>query len=162
MKATKKTDSRLRPETMDYSEAVFAKMVSRGNHMSAKVKTCGKLTEYDICDGIDVDPQVIALVLGKIAEKVGEGYEVQLCESVRFYQCLEKFKTPFICAASMGDFRKAVAGKTVCLTRKCKPITPEKAVKVNEDLRKAKMVTPDTMVTCPKCGTEFRVGKKIG
>jgi len=101
-----------------------------------------------------------------------KGYEVRLTsqcdgEAIRLYPCLDAdYKTMFVAAMTMGSFRQSIGdipfrmehcGETVDPTTECEA-KQRKAETIRETRRN---VTPDTVVTCPKCGNEFRVGKVL-
>lgn len=85
-------------------------------------------------------------------------------EAIRLYRVLtHKLDEQFIAAQTMGDFRHGISdNRSVRFTHRNKTMTRKEVERVNLD-QKAKRanVTPDTLVTCPACGTEFRVGKSL-
>jgi len=107
----------------------------------------------------------------EIVRYLTSGYEVRIGSvksGIRLFPYLNTdFKTQRIVAQTHGDFREAI-----------KDCPWEESGKVKHDLGeldelrnrrnefqregyKLASVTPDTMVECPKCGTTFRVGKKL-
>ena len=74
--------------------------------------------------------------------------------------------TMIVCARTMGAFRKAtLADKRARLVRHGEEVSAQDAADYMS-ARRAETppcdeVTPDTTVTCPNCGTTFRVGRRI-
>ena len=113
-----------------------------------------------------------------IADSLQKGCEVRLTafgkEAIRLYPCLDKdYKAMFVAAQSMGDFRSGtyngIKFKIAKRHRKSeRDWTPEDFRELSKKTNKERnrriyhSVTPDTMVTCPECGFEFRVGKPMG
>ena len=85
-------------------------------------------------------------------------------EAIRLYRVLTaKLDEQFIAAQTMGDFRHGINdNRKLRFTHGKKTVAKKDVERVNLD-QKAKRtnVTPDTLVTCPACGTEFRVGKSL-
>lgn len=108
-----------------------------------------------------------------IVEKLQDGYEVRLCisdkEAIRLFPVLSTdLKSVYVCAQSMGSFRaNTYSTNEVSLHRRGKEMTKDEvdsmvstAKKRNEDWKKNVIeVTPDTVLTCPTCGTLLRVGR---
>ena len=110
----------------------------------------------------------------RIATMLGCGYEVQLTvnskEAFRMYPCAKSdFKSMFLRCQAMGEFGEAIyRGRKLTFTsrRGYRRIEREE---VDERVERAKReaadkrehVTPDSVVTCPQCGYEFRVGKTL-
>ena len=97
------------------------------------------------------------------------GYEVRLAnakgEAIRLYPCLMKdLKTMFVGAMTMGEFRSMLSDKKARLVNRGEEVDGESLAeeqKKRYEEAQSVRITPDTMVTCPKCGTQFRVGKKL-
>ena len=99
------------------------------------------------------------------------GFEVRLGneqgDAIRLYPCMGKdFDTMFAAAMTTGDFRNCLNDKKAKVIRRFgKAVTVDEAVeegkKKYEASKAHQAVTPDTMVKCPKCGCEFRVGKVL-
>lgn len=116
-------------------------------------------------------------VLKEAKEWLRRGYEVRLCDeherdAIRIYPLADKdCKTMYPQAATMGDFRKyALAGKTLRVKNNDRELSDAEAVKLVREQRnrhevaelsQMACVTPDTVVKCPNCGTQFRVGKTL-
>lgn len=85
-------------------------------------------------------------------------------EAIRLYRVLTtKLDEQFIAAQTMGDFRHGITDhRKLRFTHGKKAMTKKDVERFNLD-QKAKRtnVTPDMLVTCPACGTEFRVGKSL-
>ncbi len=96
-----------------------------------------------------------------------KGYEVRLCgkasEAIRLYPCVEQdMETMFVAAQTMGKFRTSLSTKKVKLLRKGVEATTADMINLNRDQKEEiARVSPDCTVTCPNCGTTFRVGKKL-
>jgi len=102
------------------------------------------------------------------------GYEVRLRserdgEALRLYPCLDaEYRTMFVAAMTMGGFRQAIGDISFRMEHCGERVDPEaeneakrrKAETIRE-MRRSN-VTPDKVVTCPRCGTEIRVGKTLG
>jgi len=99
-------------------------------------------------------------VLEWAREQLRDGYDVELAGALRLYVCVERMKTPFIAAKTIGAYRKSVSDKAVKPFRKEEAVTPEKITNMN-NARKSEFrhVTPETIVQCPECGARFKVGK---
>jgi len=124
-----------------------------------KVKTAGT-KRMDISDVIDDARQYLR-----------NGYEVRFAcgergDAIRLYPCLDaNFSQMFAAAQTMGALRSCIGDIPFRIVRRDGMDVEgakeerEQAQKEAAALRKAS-VTPDTMVTCPACGFEFRVGRK--
>ena len=110
-----------------------------------------------------------------IVKCLREGYEVRITDAmdndiIRLFPCVKTdMKTMFVTAQSMGDFRECIGDKKVRSIHCGKEISDNEVsrlkneqTKAYKEARRRLTVSPDTMVTCPKCGTEFRVGKQLG
>ena len=114
------------------------------------------------------DPKAITDLLRK-------GYEVRLAfwggeDAIRLYPIMSTdFKRMEVKADTMGSFRTdtlsdkkavfAMMGQQVPKS-KVEEFTVAKVCQPKGGGPEAGYVTPDTMVTCPKCGNRFRVGRK--
>ena len=95
------------------------------------------------------------------------GYEVRILDddgnpAIRLYPCVERdMKSMFVASQTMEDFRHSLRGKKIAFTHNGDDLSEEDAVDLAEKSKqRGDEVTPDKMVTCPKCGKHFRVGKK--
>ena len=111
--------------------------------------------------------------MSRITKMLGSGMEVRLDfggdGAIRLYPCAAAdFKTMFVAADTMGEFRHAVySGKNLAFTsrhgrRSVSREEVEGRVERVEQARAERVhVTPETVATCPKCGFEFKVGKSL-
>ena len=127
------------------------KVITRG---VAKVELTGRQTE-------------------RIAKMLASGMEVRLAmggeEAIRLFPCAATdFRTMFVAAETMGGFRHEVyRGRSLAFTsrrgarRVGRDEVDERVERVCAERKGRVHVTPDTVVACPKCGFEFRVGKTL-
>jgi len=129
--------------------------------MRRKVRTVGTV-QIDVADLFEEAKQLLR-----------QGYEVRLTsendgEAIRLFPCLDaNYSQMFVAAMSMGTFRTTVADIPFRMTHcgeevDVKTASEEKAKKAETIRQNRQHVTPDTVVKCPNCGTEFRVGKTLG
>ena len=105
----------------------------------------------------------------KIIDYLKSGYEVRLFNgSVRLYHCVDKeFRTMYIAAATLADsrVRGCVNDVEFDFVRRDGKHDVQDVIDLELDHRQAKdemvHVSPDTVVECPKCGFQFRVGKTL-
>ena len=109
----------------------------------------------------------------RITKMLGSGMEVRLDfggdGAIRLYPCAAAdFKTMFVAADTMGEFRHAVyRGRNLAFTsrRGRRSVSREEVEGRVERVEAARQershVTPETVVECPKCGFEFKVGKSL-
>ena len=112
-----------------------------------------------------------ALTKEAIVKYLREGYEVRITDAndkdmIRLFPCMSKdMKKLTITAQTMGEFRECISDKKVHIYHGGKELSKHQAEKMvieqRERVENRLAVTPDTVVTCPKCGTEFRVGKEL-
>ena len=111
----------------------------------------------------------------EVKEKLRQGYEVVLADLkgngvLRLFPCMNSnFTEMYVSAQTLGDFRhKTLEGikwhTTYCGQDRSNDEVRELNDAVREENAKRKFieVTPDTIIECPKCGTEIRVGKVLG
>ena len=122
--------------------------------------------------------KVISLPIGFVNEEdiignLRKGFEVRLTmfgkEAIRLFPVLAAdFKSVYVCAQSMGSFRTSTyTANKVELYSKRKAISDDEVEKMksaavarNEAWKKNMIeVTPDTVLTCPTCGTLLRIGR---
>ena len=102
-------------------------------------------------------------LIAKAFEKLRQGYEVRFLDelgedAIRIYPVVTKGKdTMEVCTRAMGGFKQTLSDKRVKLASL--PKKDEEAENEDEG-EKDEEVTPDQLVTCPKCHKRFRVGKK--
>lgn len=165
-------ESEIRLKVTNWDTEVPVMTIKRSSQPSnRKVITKGVINSWN-------NPMVAnddAAVLTRILDYVRAGYEYRMIdengeEALRFIPVVEKdMKTVSLVAQTMGSFRKALNDKEVKPFYRGEEVTRTKAAKLIEDeaekgreyQRNRVNVSPDTLVTCPKCGTEFRVGKKL-
>ena len=104
------------------------------------------------------------------------GNEVRLIfpemeDAIRLFPCMDqKRERMSVIAQTMGDFREVLADKKVRLVHKGKEVSRKYLGEMEKHAREMRLgqyaraverahVTPDTVVECPKCGFEFRVGR---
>ena len=100
-----------------------------------------------------------------ITKALRHGYEPRMAESVRFVHMVDaNFTNMRVSVQPMGCFRNCLEGVSFRLRYGEREVSAQDAerlrdeVEVEEDLE----VSPDQMITCPKCHKRFRVGKKQG
>ena len=111
--------------------------------------------------------------MGGIMKMLGSGMEVRLDfggeDAIRLYPCAAAdFRTMFVAADTMGEFRHAVyRGKSLSFTSRrgrravSSEEVEERVVRVETARQERAHVTPETVVACPRCGFEFKVGKSL-
>lgn len=113
--------------------------------------------------------------IADIIAAVRRGYEVRVIDddghhAVRFYPCLDAdYACMFIAAQTMGNFRHSLSDIPFRMMHCGEEVSGTEAERDRKNaqarLRRENdsrvNVTPDTVVTCPECGTEFRVGKVL-
>ena len=111
-----------------------------------------------------------ARILEAVVDQLRQGNEVRLCDgdndAIRLYPCLQQdMKTMFVACSSMGEFRNSLNDKKAKLFRLGEERSAKDMVEfqkaVAEEIKSCKHVSPSTIVRCPKCGEEFRVGKQL-
>jgi len=113
--------------------------------------------------------------LNEIYDELLAGKEVRICnqrfgEAIRLYPCLNSdYSEMFAAAQTIGEFRKSLKDVKFKMVHCGMDVDPKEALKdkefrkqaIAEKRQKRVNVTPDTIVSCPECGTEFRVGKSL-
>jgi hypothetical protein len=111
--------------------------------------------------------------MGGITKMLGSGMEVRLDfggeDAIRLYPCAATdFRTMFVAADTMGEFRHAVyRGKSLSFTSRrgrravSREEVEERVGRVETARQERAHVTPETLVACPRCGFEFKVGKSL-
>lgn len=175
----KKTNSNkpeeIRLKVTNWDEAVPT-MVCRehGANASRKVLTRGVIRSCEMNAGA-FEEECAAVALRLVAEALRSGYEYRMCDdegedAVRFIPMVAKdMKTVYICAETMGAFRAELKDKIVTPFYRGEPVSSRRASdllanKMALDRKyhsERKTVTPDTVVECPECGCEIRVGKQL-
>ena len=107
-------------------------------------------------------------LINRITKLLRSGYEVRISDAIRIYPCMEKdLKTMFAASQTIGEFRSClgdIKAKTIWRGKEVDPDEKAGEAKArNNEYKRERAekieVTPDTMVTCPECGAEFRVGR---
>ena len=111
--------------------------------------------------------------MGGIMKMLGSGMEVRLDfggeDAIRLYPCAATdFRTMFVAADTMGEFRHAVyRGKSLSFTSRrgrravSREEVEERVGRVERARQERAHVSPETVVACPRCGFEFKVGKSL-
>ena len=111
--------------------------------------------------------------MSRITKMLGSGMEVRLDfgggGAIRLYPCAAAdFRTMFVAADTMGEFRHAVyRGRNLAFTSRRgrrsvgSEEIAERVGRVERARRERVHVTPETVVACPECGFEFKVGKSL-
>ena len=99
------------------------------------------------------------------------GFEIRLKDAdgedaIRLYPCLDADYTEMFAAAqTMGEFRHGLKDIGFTMKRSGNYANREEATAARARTKALKVrrqnVTPDTIIVCPKCGTEIRVGKTL-
>ena len=140
--------------------ATWAK--GRGKKPSRKVMTNGT-------ERIGLSDRMGERVVGLLSRGMEVRLEIAGEDAIRLYPCaMADFKTMFVATEAMGDFRHApYRGRKLAFTSKRgrRRIGEEeigrRVARACGTAQERPHVTPDTVVTCPKCGAEFRVGKTL-
>ena len=155
MGKTKITEKRIRCTNWESENLVSLRAKGKNHTVSRKVLT----KDVRSLDAGDLIYDVMRLLK--------QGYEVRLNDhggdaAIRLYPCVDKeMKAMYVASQTMGDFRHSLKGKRITFTRGGEDISEEEALDFAKKCKqRGDEVTPDKMVTCPKCGKHFRVGKK--
>ena len=121
-------------------------------------------------------------LLPRIVELVRQGYAVNLCgeeyadkhnpkgAAIQIKPAVDgDLKAIHIIAATLGKFKTATSDIKFHYSRNGKDVSKAAILREAEEVRaKAqerreflKCVSPDSVVTCPQCGTSFRIGKTL-
>ena len=158
------TDSRTRIECTDWDEDVPVATWAKGRRRmpARKVITRG-VAKVELTRG----------QTSRITKMLGSGMEVRLDfggdGAIRLYPCAAAdFRTMFVAADTMGEFRHAVyRGRNLAFTSRrgrrsvSREEVEERVGRVEQARQERVHVTPETVVECPKCGFEFKVGKRL-
>jgi len=139
-----------------------------------------KISKLDIHSGVSrkvLTNGIVKIVqpelLNKLQEYLRAGKEVRLVDgngddAIRFFPCADKFCEKIeVVATTMGEFRNSLSDipmRRVMHRKECSAEEVSEAISEHYEKRNKSArqnVTPDTVVTCPSCGTEFRVGKQL-
>lgn len=112
-----------------------------------------------------------AKLINDLIRNLRMGFDVYLSndegDAVRLYACMKSdCSTMFVTAQTMGKFRNSLSDKKAKVTYRGKEVDGEtlatEAKERHEEYKASRLeVTPDTIVICPECGAEIRVGKSM-
>lgn len=110
-------------------------------------------------------------IIADAMNQLRAGFEVRLKDAegddaIRLYPCLDADYTEMFAAAqTMGEFRHGLKDIGFTMKRSGNYANREEATAARARTKALKVrrqnVTPDTIIVCPKCGTEIRVGKTL-
>ena len=111
-------------------------------------------------------------IIADAMNQLRAGFEVRLLDAerkdaIRLYPCLDADYTQMFAAAqTMGEFRHGLKDIGFTMKRSGNFANREEATEARARRSSAikarrQNVTPDTIIVCPKCGTEIRVGKTL-
>ena len=158
------TDSRTRIECTDWDEEVPVATWAKG---------CGRKPARKVITKGVAKVELTKAQTERIAKMLGSGMEVRLAiggeDAIRLYPCAATdFKTMFVAAETMGEFRHAAyRGRHLSFTSRNgrrKVEEDEIEERVSRACRIAAgraHVSPASVVRCPRCGFEFKVGKSL-
>ena len=157
---SKKEDRPLEPVGKWEATVSLSSKGSNRADMRRKVRTNG-IRRIDASD-----------IIADAMNQLRAGFEVRLIdadrnEAIRLYPCLDADYTEMFAAAqTMGEFRHSL--KDIGFTMKRsgnyanrEEATAARARRTTAIRARRQNVTPDTIIVCPKCGTEIRVGKTL-
>ena len=156
------TDTRIECTNWDDEVAVATWTMGRARKPARKVLTRG-VAKVELTRG----------QTSRIAKMLGSGMEVRLDfggeDAIRLYPCAATdFRTMFVAADTMGEFRHAVyRGRNLAFTSRhgrravSREEVEERVGRIEQARQERVHVTPETVVACPECGFEFKVGKSL-
>ena len=110
-------------------------------------------------------------IIADAMNQLRAGFEVRLKDAegddaIRLYPCLDAdYSEMFAAAQTMGEFRHGLKDIGFTMKRSGNYANREEATAARARTKALKVrrqnVTPDTIIVCPKCGTEIRVGKTL-
>ena len=130
-----------------------------------KVKVRGILRDAWLEEEAGIEAGGVQRLVEAIRKALRHGYEPRLAESVRFVHLVDAdFANMRVSVQPMGSFRDCLVGVGFTLRYDGREMSPAEA----EGLRggeggedETDAVTPDPIVTCPKCHKRFRVGRAM-
>ena len=130
-----------------------------------KVKVRGILRDEWLEQEADLEPGAVHRLVEAIKKALRHGYEPRMDESVRFVHMVDaNFANMRVSVQPMGSFRGCLEGVSFRLKYDGREVSPEEADGLREpedgEGEEESEVSPDQMITCPKCHKRFRVGKK--
>ena len=132
-----------------------------------KVKVRGILRDAWLEKEAGLDAGSIKRLMEAITKALRHGYEPRMAESVRFVHMVDaNFTNMRVSVQPMGSFRNCLEGVSFRLRYGEREMSAEEADGLREpdtgEEEAETEVSPDQMITCPKCHKRFRVGKKQG
>lgn len=145
-------------------------LVKRGaRNLCRKVEVTG-IVDLEDDPELDIPSDTLEELGDLLKKRLRQGREVRLWGGVRFYPCTDKSNASkiVVCAQTMGFLRgDLLADKKPRFFRGKSEVDAAGLAKLDRAAKKnaagkKKAAIPDTMVTCPDCGSEFRVGRQLG
>ena len=132
-----------------------------------KVKVRGILRDAWLEKEAGLEAGSVKRLVEAITKALRHGYEPRMAESVRFVHMVDaNFTNMRVSVQPMGSFRNCLEGVSFRLRYGEREMSAEEADGLREpdsgEEEAESEVSPDQMITCPKCHKRFRVGKKQG
>ena len=132
-----------------------------------KVKVRGILRDAWLEKEAGLEAGSVKRLMEAITKALRHGYEPRMAESVRFVHMVDaNFTNMRVSVQPMGSFRNCLEGVSFRLRYGEREMSAEEADGLREpdsgEEEAESEVSPDQMITCPKCHKRFRVGKKQG
>ena len=134
-----------------------------------KVKVRGILRDAWLEKEAGLEAGSVKRLMEAITKALRHGYEPRMAESVRFVHMVDaNFTNMRVSVQPMGSFRNCLEGVSFRLRYGEREMSAEEAGELRDegsgigDQEEESEVSPDQMITCPKCHKRFRVGKKQG
>ena len=130
-----------------------------------KVKVRGILRDEWLEQEADLEPGAVHRLVEAIKKALRHGYEPRMDESVRFVHLVDAdFANMRVSVQPMGSFRSCLEGVSFRLRYDGREVSAQDAERLRDEAEEAEGegVSPDQMITCPKCHQRFRVGRKNG
>ena len=160
----KTAGGRMRPECVNWDPEVRIKKNGSAGSVGRKV----------------LDTGIRRIALGPLEDELlrllRQGHDVRLTggdggDALRLYPCMTpELDRMLVIAQTMGGFRKALEDKKVRLVHCGRDVGDDEAEALVDEARSkgrsryapdVECVTPDPIVTCPKCGYRFRSGRRV-
>ena len=132
-----------------------------------KVKVRGILRDAWLEKEAGLEAGSVKRLMEAITKALRHGYEPRMAESVRCVHMVDaNFTNMRVSVQPMGSFRNCLEGVSFRLRYGEREMSAEEADGLREpdsgEEEAESEVSPDQMITCPKCHKRFRVGKKQG
>ena len=134
-----------------------------------KVKVRGILRDAWLEKEAGLEAGSIKRLMEAITKALRHGYEPRMAESVRFVHMVDaNFTNMRVSVQPMGSFRNCLEGVSFRLRYGEREVSAQDAERLRDverlrdEVEVEEGVSPDQMITCPKCHKRFRVGKKQG